>query len=127
MDYIYFIKLNLNVINQNQESATGKVEIEVNNKVYAIERTSEKYVKRLKGEETLEAKTDLDFYANDRVMDENISHNGLTRNDTDKYIKEKEQQLDKLIGAKPSMSDAMTPPPRRSPVGAVSQAERLTT
>jgi len=50
-----------------------------------------------------------------------------TRNDTDKYIKEKEQQLDKLIGAKPSMSDAMTPPPRRSPVGAVSQAERLTT
>jgi len=51
-----------------------------------------------------------------------------TRNDTDKYIKEKEQQLDKLIGAKPSMSDTMTPPPpRRSPVGAVSQAERLTT
>ena len=52
---------NLNVINQNKENCKGKLVIEANNKTYTIERKSEKYVKRLKGEETLEAKTDLNF------------------------------------------------------------------
>ena len=100
---------NLNVINQNQESANGKVEIEVNNKTYVIERASEKYVKRLKGEETLEAKTDLDFYADDRVMEQSVSHNGLTRNDTDKNIRKKFGTLDDfLLTAMSSQLDSLS-------------------
>jgi len=77
---------NLNVINQNKDSCRGLVEILVDGKVYSVERTSEKYVKRLKGEETLEAKTDVDFkYVNE--AGDVISKNGLSRNDTDKNIR----------------------------------------
>tara|TARA_R100000008_G_scaffold47710_4_gene28262 strand:- start:6436 stop:9591 length:3156 start_codon:yes stop_codon:yes gene_type:complete len=100
---------NLNVINQNQESATGKVEIEVGNKTYVIERSSEKYIKRLKGEETLEAKTDLEFHSVDKVMDQNISENGLTRNDTDKNIRKKFGTLDDfLLTAMSSQLDSLS-------------------
>ena len=77
---------NLNVINQNKDDCRGRVEILVDGKVYSIERTSEKYTKRLKGEETLEAKTDVDFkYVNE--TGDIISKNGLSRNDTDKNIR----------------------------------------
>ena len=77
---------NLNVINQNKDSGRGKVEILVNGKVYSIERTSEKYTKRLKGEETLEAKTDVDFKCVNECG-EVVGKNGLSRNDTDKNIR----------------------------------------
>ena len=77
---------NLNIINQNKEVGKGKAEILINGKVYSIERESEKYVKRLKGEETLEAKTDLNFkFVNE--LGEVVSKNGLSRNDTDKNIR----------------------------------------
>ena len=100
---------NLNVINQNHESGAGKVEIEVDNKTYVIERISEKYVKRLKGEETLEAKTDLEFYAIDKVMEQNISENGLTRNETDKNIRKKFGTLDDfLLTAMSSQLDSLS-------------------
>ena len=49
---------NLNVINQNRDLGRGKLTIEANNATYTIQRDSTKYVKRLKGVETLEAKTD---------------------------------------------------------------------
>ena len=78
---------NLNVINQNKEDCRGKLIIESNNKTYTIERKSEKYVKRLKGEETLEAKTDLNFEVYDQVTDEVTSLNGTTRNQTDANIR----------------------------------------
>ena len=78
---------NLNVINQNKPSASGKVVINVGNKTYTIERESEKYIKRLKGEETLEAKTDLNFECYDKVLGSTTSLNGLTRNETDKIIR----------------------------------------
>ena len=78
---------NLNVINQNKESANGTLTIDCNNKIYTIERKSEKYVKRLKGEETLEAKTDLNFEVYDPVTDETTSLNGNTRNQTDANIR----------------------------------------
>ena len=100
---------NLNVINQNHDSGTGRVEIEVGNKTYMIERTSEKYIRRLKGEETLEAKTDLEFYAIDKVMEQNISENGLTRNDTDKNIRKKFGTLDDfLLTAMSSQLDSLS-------------------
>ena len=78
---------NLNVINQNRESGVGKLTIDCNNKTYTVERKSEKYVKRLKGEETLEAKTDLNFEVYDPLTDETTSLNGNTRNQTDANIR----------------------------------------
>ena len=78
---------NLNIINQNKESCQGKVTISVGNKKYIVTRSSEKYIKKLKGEETLEAKTDLNFECYDEATDETISLNGLTRTETDKNIR----------------------------------------
>ena len=78
---------NLNVINQNKESCEGKITIQIGNKQFYITRKAEKYIKRLKGEETLEAKTDLNFEAYDEATGETISLNGLTRNNTDANIR----------------------------------------
>ena len=50
---------NLNVINQNKERGVGRVGISIGDRQFVIERESEKYIKKLKGEETLEAKTTL--------------------------------------------------------------------
>ena len=78
---------NLNVINQNKESCRGKLTISVGHHTYTIERTAEKYIKRLKGEETLEAKTDLNFEVYDEVSGETLSLNGLSRIHTDANIR----------------------------------------
>ena len=78
---------NLNVINQHKESCRGKLTIDVGHLSYTIERTSEKYIKRLKGEETLEAKTDLNFEVYDEVSGDTISLNGLSRIHTDANIR----------------------------------------
>ena len=67
--------------------AQAKVEISIGSKRYTVQRTSEKYVKKLKGEETLEAKTDLNFECYDEATDETQSLNGLTRNETDKIVR----------------------------------------
>ena len=78
---------NLNIINQNKEFGSGKVHISVGDKKYTIERRADKYIKKLKGEQTLEAKTDLNFECHDIVMDEIKSVNGTTRSETDKIIR----------------------------------------
>ena len=78
---------NLNVINQNKESCRGKLTITVGHKAYTVERTAEKYTKRLKGEETLEAKTDLNFEVYDEVTGDTTSLNGLSRIHTDNNIR----------------------------------------
>lgn len=78
---------NLNTINQDKEWGRGKVEIEIGDNTLTVERRSEKYVKRLKGEETVEAKTDVDFYVTNSVTGEVESLNGLDRNGTDKNIR----------------------------------------
>ena len=62
---------NLNVINQNKEDCRGKVEIQIGDRTFTVERTAKKYTKRLKGQETLEAKTDLNFEVFDPVMGDN--------------------------------------------------------
>ena len=77
---------NVNIINQNKEEGSGEVVITIGDEQYYICRSSIKYTKRLKGVETLEAKTDLDFFKIDR-NGEKVSLNGLTRNDTDKNIR----------------------------------------
>jgi len=72
---------NLNVINQTREKGRGKVTIDIDDAQYVVERKSEKYTKKLKGVETVEAKTDVEFTST------NESLNGLARNDTDKNIR----------------------------------------
>ena len=78
---------NLNIINQNKDYGSGELEIAVGHKVYTIQRKSTKYIKRLKGEETLEAKTDLNFEVYDDLTGETTSLNGLSRNHTDANIR----------------------------------------
>jgi len=78
---------NLNVINQHKPKCSAKVELQIGDKVYTINRSSEKYIKKLKGEVTDEAKTDLDFDYFDPIMSENNSLNDTTRMKTDAAIR----------------------------------------
>jgi DNA repair exonuclease SbcCD ATPase subunit/DNA repair exonuclease SbcCD nuclease subunit len=73
---------NLNIINQNCDKGRGKIVFDVDGNEYVIERTSEKYTKKSKGVETVEAKTDVVFSAQDEEL-----LNGLDRSDTDKGIR----------------------------------------
>ena len=88
---------NLNVINQNKEFCEGSITIQVGNKHYYVTRKAEKYIKRLKGEETLEAKTDLNFECYDEATGETISLNGLTRNNTDANIRKHFGSVDDFL------------------------------
>ena len=88
---------NLNIINQNKNSGVGKVTISIGNKKYTIQRNSEKYVKKIKGEETLEAKTDLNFECYDETTEEVQSLNGLTRAETDKFVRKHFGTLDDFL------------------------------
>ena len=87
---------NVNIINQNKEEGSGEVVITIGDEQYYICRSSSKYTKRLKGVETLEAKTDLDFFKVDG-NGEKVSLNGLTRNDTDKNIRKVFGTLDDFL------------------------------
>ena len=78
---------NLNVINQNKDDCRGMVKIQIDDRIFTVERKAKKYTKRLKGEETLEAKTELNFEVFDPVMGETVSLNGLTRSLTDANIR----------------------------------------
>ena len=78
---------NLNVINQNKEEGRGHLEISIGDKDYSISRQSVKYLKKLKGDETLEAKTDINFSCFDHVTEEEEELNGDTRAKTDKNIR----------------------------------------
>ena len=78
---------NLNIINQNKDYCRGYVEIDVGTKTYRIERVSTKYVKKLRGNVTQEAKTDLEFSVYDNALEEERSLNGTSRIETDKNIK----------------------------------------
>lgn len=87
------VRKNVNIINQNQQNAKAEVEIIVDDKLYTVERTAEKYLKKLGGEETLEAKTDVSFSVCDVEETEDCTKyekgnlNGLDRNETDKNIR----------------------------------------
>ena len=77
----------VDIVNQNKQSAWGKVTIEVNDKLYTIERTADKYIKRLKGEETEEVKTNLEFSVYDLATEESAPLNGETRSQTDENVR----------------------------------------
>ena len=76
---------NVFVINQNKDKASGSIEVEIGGEDYKISRNLTKYDKKLRGKTTKEAKVDLDFT---RTSDME-SLNGVTRNDTDKAIRNK--------------------------------------
>ena len=78
---------NLNTINQDRTWGRGKAEIVVGDSVLHVERRCEKYSKKLKGVESVEAKTDVEFWAENTVTGEKQSLNGLDRNGTDRNIR----------------------------------------
>jgi exonuclease SbcC len=78
---------NYNVINQNKEECRGLVQIDIGTKTYSVERTSKKYVKKLKGKVTNEAKTDVEFTVYDNATGIEQELNGTSRMETDKNIR----------------------------------------
>ena len=100
---------NLNIINQNLPAGSGRAKISVGDADYYIERDSEKYVKKLKGEVTTEAKTNVEFNCYDPITDNLESKNGLTRNETDKNIRKIFGTLDDfLYSSMASQLDSLT-------------------
>jgi DNA repair exonuclease SbcCD ATPase subunit/predicted phosphodiesterase len=80
---------NYNLINQNKKDCRGVAELQVGDKTYTIERSSEKYVKKLKGTVTNEARTNLDFSGIDPDVGTPTSLNGLSRVETDAHIRKR--------------------------------------
>jgi len=88
---------NLNIINQNTEFGKGTVEIDIGHDTYTVSRESTKYEKKLKGEVTLEAKTDANFEKANNATQMVQSLNGLTRNETDKNVRKLFGTLDDFL------------------------------
>ena len=80
------IRKNLNIINQNRDDCTARATIKIDDEEFVVERSSKKYIKRLKGVETQEASTDLEFYKKDMLGNE-TSLNGTSRQDTDSNVR----------------------------------------
>ena len=80
------IRKNLNIINQNKDECVATATIKIDGTDYVIERKSNKYTKRLKGVETQEATTDLEFYSEDAIGN-HTGLNGTSRQDTDKNVR----------------------------------------
>jgi exonuclease SbcC len=99
------IRKTYNIINQNKDYGSGLVEIEANNKTYQISRRSDKYVKKLKGKTTNEAKTQADFDYVDQVSGEVGSLNQTARGGTDKAIRNVFGDLDDFLNT--SMSSQL--------------------
>ena len=84
---------NVHIVNQNKESANIKMVVSAGNQDYKIVRNLNKYTKKLRGKETLEAKTDLDFH--NITTDESM--NGDTRNETDVNIRKTLGSIDDFM------------------------------
>jgi len=74
------------IINKDCNAGSGRATLRSGNKKFLIKRDSEKYVKKLHGSETIEAKTYLDFSVEDMKTGEIESLNGIDRIETDKNI-----------------------------------------
>tara|TARA_R100000808_G_C2152817_1_gene162542 strand:+ start:1149 stop:4223 length:3075 start_codon:yes stop_codon:yes gene_type:complete len=97
-----------NIINQNKSRCRAKAVIDIAGQDYVVERRSEKYVKRLKGEVTNEAKTDVDFLLLDSSGDAR-ELNGTTRSATDKQIARYFGNIDDfLLTSMSSQTDSLT-------------------
>lgn len=78
---------NLNIVNQNKEEGRGYAEISIGNKSYSIERISKKYERKLKGNLTTEAKTNVEFVEIDNIEGAERILDGETRSKTDQSIR----------------------------------------
>lgn len=81
------VRKNVDIINQNRDFASTSVDIQIDNKLYTVDRQATKYIKKLYGEETVEAKTAVDFSVVDLITEEKTSLNGLDRKETDANIR----------------------------------------
>ncbi len=81
------VRKNVDIINQNKEEASTQVDIQIDEKLYTISRKAEKYTRKLYGEETVEAKTDVEFSVLDLATEQVESLNGLDRKETDANIR----------------------------------------
>jgi len=78
---------NINVINWDKEYAIGDLELMTEDgTVWNIRRQSDKYVKKSKGQQAIEAKTDV-LFTSVALDGTEATHNSLTRNETDKEIR----------------------------------------
>ena len=102
------VRKSYDMINQNKKKCRAKAVIDIAGQDYIVERSSEKYVKRLKGVETNEAKTDVDFLIVDS-SGEQRELNGLTKSGTDKNIAKYFGTIDDfLLTSMSSQTDSLT-------------------
>ena len=102
------VRKSYNIINQNKGKCRAKAIIDIAGKDYIVERRSEKYKKKLKGEVTDEARTDVDFLVSDGVGDLK-ELNGTTRSGTDKNIAKYFGSIeDFLLTSMSSQTDSLT-------------------
>ena len=87
----------VNFINNNKQSACGAIEVQIGDKILTVERESEKYIKKLRGKETEEAKTDVNFFIKDCVTGEEVELDGTSRGDTDKKIRRSLGTIDDFL------------------------------
>ncbi len=98
-----------NVINQTRPFGRGKAVIEVDGFEYYINRKAEKYTKKLKGEVTEEAKTELSLRCFDPHSCQWDQMNELSRTDTDKRIRKMFGTIDDfMLTSFSSQLDSMT-------------------
>ncbi len=98
-----------NVINQTRPFGRGKAVIEVDGFEYYIDRKAEKYTKKLKGEVTEEAKTELSLRCFDPHSCQWDQMNELSRTDTDKRIRKMFGTIDDfMLTSFSSQLDSMT-------------------
>ena len=97
-----------NIINQNKPNCRARAVIDIAGRDYIVERKSEKYVKRLKGEVTNEAKTDVDFFVAESGGDMR-ELNGTSRIETDRNIAKYFGNIDDfLLTSMSSQTDSLT-------------------
>jgi DNA repair exonuclease SbcCD ATPase subunit/DNA repair exonuclease SbcCD nuclease subunit len=102
------VRKSYNIINQNKEKCRAKAIIDIAGKDYVVERRSEKYIKRLKGEISNEAKTDVDFLVSDMSGDMK-ELNGTSKTATDKNIAKYFGSIeDFLLTSMSSQTDSLT-------------------
>ncbi len=102
------VRKSYDIINQNKQECRAKAVIELSGQEYVIERKSEKYVKKLKGEISNEAKTDVNFTVTDGTG-QTHELNGTTRMDTDRNIAKYFGTMeDFLLTSMSSQTDSLT-------------------
>ncbi len=102
------VRKSYDIINQNKQECRAKATIELSGQEYIIERKSEKYVKKLKGEISNEAKTDVNFTVVDGTG-QTHELNGTTRMETDRNIAKYFGTMDDfLLTSMSSQTDSLT-------------------